>query len=96
VIGINIARAGRTESYAIPADAAQSLLLDLMSGKLAPKETTAAAPQTLADKVAALKAALEKAEAEKGATEKKVADLKAALEKAENELKREKESKAAK
>jgi len=94
VIGINIARAGRTESYAIPADAAQSLLLDLMSGKLAPKETTAAAPQTLADKVAALKAALEKAEAEKGATEKKVADLKAALEKAENELKREPKARA--
>jgi serine protease Do len=37
VIGINIARAGRTESYAIPAEALQKLLPELMSGKLAPK-----------------------------------------------------------
>lgn len=35
-VGINIARAGRTESYAIPAEAVQSLLPDLKSGKLAP------------------------------------------------------------
>jgi serine protease Do len=37
VIGINIARAGRTETYAIPAEAVQPLLRDLRSGKLAPK-----------------------------------------------------------
>lgn len=36
VIGINIARAGRTESYAIPAEAVKPLLDDLKSGKLAP------------------------------------------------------------
>jgi serine protease Do len=36
VIGINIARAGRTESYAIPADIVTSLLEPLKSGKLAP------------------------------------------------------------
>jgi serine protease Do len=35
-IGINIARAGRTESYAIPTEAIRPLLKDLMSGKLAP------------------------------------------------------------
>jgi serine protease Do len=90
-IGINIARAGRTESYAIPADAVQGLLVDLMSGKLAPREATTAAPQTLAEKVKELKAALEKAETDKSAAEKKIAELKAALEKAENDLKREKE-----
>ncbi|MCS7168717.1 MAG: PDZ domain-containing protein [Gemmatales bacterium] len=33
VIGINIARAGRTESYAIPSEAVQKLLPDLMRGK---------------------------------------------------------------
>jgi serine protease Do len=33
VIGINIARAGRTESYAIPADVVQSLIPDLVAGK---------------------------------------------------------------
>jgi serine protease Do len=37
VIGINIARAGRTESLAIPAEAVKPLLGDLKSGKLAPK-----------------------------------------------------------
>jgi serine protease Do len=36
-VGINIARAGRTESYAVPAEAVQGLLADLQSGKLAPK-----------------------------------------------------------
>jgi serine protease Do len=38
VIGINIARAGRVESYAIPAEVIRPLLPDLMSGKLAPKK----------------------------------------------------------
>jgi serine protease Do len=37
VIGINVARAGRTESYAIPSEAVRPLLEDLMSGRLAPK-----------------------------------------------------------
>jgi serine protease Do len=98
VIGVNIARAGRTESYAIPSEAVQTLLLDLMSGKLAPKETTVAVELTAADKVAAARAALQRAEADKATAEKKLAELKAALEKAEAELKREKEkeSKAAK
>lgn len=36
VIGINIARAGRTETYALPAEAVKPLLADLQSGKLAP------------------------------------------------------------
>jgi serine protease Do len=36
VVGINIARAGRTESYAIPSEEVQKLLLPLMSGELAP------------------------------------------------------------
>ena len=44
VIGINIARAGRTESYAIPADVILSLLSDLKSGKLAPESAHAEPP----------------------------------------------------
>jgi serine protease Do len=36
VIGMNICRAGRTESYAVPAEVIQPLLPDLMSGRLAP------------------------------------------------------------
>jgi serine protease Do len=36
-VGVNIARAGRVESYAIPSEVLRPLLADLMSGKLAPK-----------------------------------------------------------
>ena len=35
-VGINIARAGRVESYALPASVIKGVLADLMSGKLAP------------------------------------------------------------
>jgi serine protease Do len=35
-VGINIARAGRTESYAVPSDVVRDLLPQLMSGQLAP------------------------------------------------------------
>jgi serine protease Do len=37
VVGVNIARAGRVESYAVPADVILALLPDLESGKLAPR-----------------------------------------------------------
>jgi serine protease Do len=37
-VGINIARAGRTETYAIPAAAVRQLLPELKSGRLAPSE----------------------------------------------------------
>lgn len=40
VVGINIARAGRTESYAIPSDVLRTLMFDLMSGKLAPRKAS--------------------------------------------------------
>jgi len=36
VVGINIARAGRSESYAIPSESVRELLLPLMSGMLPP------------------------------------------------------------
>jgi serine protease Do len=35
-VGINIARAGRTETYAVPAEAVRGLLADLMAGNLPP------------------------------------------------------------
>ncbi|MEX0701877.1 MAG: PDZ domain-containing protein [Planctomycetales bacterium] len=38
VVGLNIARAGRTESYAIPASEILPLLADLKAGKYAPKD----------------------------------------------------------
>jgi len=37
VIGLNIARGGRTETYAVPSDVVVGLMYDLMSGRLAPK-----------------------------------------------------------
>jgi serine protease Do len=37
VVGLNICRAGRVESWAIPAEVVQSVLTDLKSGRLAPK-----------------------------------------------------------
>jgi serine protease Do len=44
VIGVNISRAGRTESYAVPAEEIQPLLPDLMSGRLAPPPPKAETP----------------------------------------------------
>lgn len=41
-VGINIARAGRTETYAVPSEAVLSLLDDLKSGKLAPPKDVVA------------------------------------------------------
>jgi serine protease Do len=56
-IGINIARAGRTESFAIPYEVVQGLMSDLKSGKLAPKDDGE-------DRIAELEAALKKAQME--------------------------------
>jgi serine protease Do len=56
-VGINIARAGRVESYAIPTESVLALVNDLKSGKLAPKEPPSPT-------IAELEQALEKARAE--------------------------------
>jgi S1-C subfamily serine protease len=79
VLGINIARAGRVESYAIPTEAITPLLADLMSGKLSPK--LAAVKKQIDD----LKAALKKAEEDKAAADKKLNDAQAELKKQETE-----------
>jgi len=42
VVGINIARAGRTETYALPAELILPVLADLKSGRLAPPATAEA------------------------------------------------------
>jgi serine protease Do len=41
VVGINISRAGRVETWAIPAEVVQPLIPELQSGRLAPKEKKA-------------------------------------------------------
>ncbi|MCO6046851.1 S1C family serine protease [Aeoliella sp. ICT_H6.2] len=45
VVGFNIARSGRTESYAIPANVAITRFYDLMSGNLSPAEVPVDDPQ---------------------------------------------------
>ena len=42
VVGLNIAHAGRTECYCLPADVLLPLMYDLMSGRLGPAEKSAA------------------------------------------------------
>jgi serine protease Do len=82
VIGINIARAGRVESYSIPTEALTPVLADLMSGKLSPKAVAKAAREK---KVTELKAALKKAEADQAEAEKKVKETQDALKKQEGD-----------
>jgi serine protease Do len=82
VLGINIARAGRVESYSIPTEAILPLLGDLMSGKLSPKYLAIAA---LEKKIADLKAAVKKAEEDKAAIDNKVKEAQDALKKHEAE-----------
>ena len=55
-VGINIARAGRTESYAIPSDKVRALLADLRSGKLAPKDEPVVNVEDMQDSIKKLKA----------------------------------------
>src|SRR5207244_2687877 len=88
VIGINICRAGRTESWAVPGEVVLPLLADLMSGKLAPPSAVEeAAKLTLENVVANAKAALEKAERDKNRVDKDFTEAKKAVLSAEANLK---------
>jgi serine protease Do len=71
IIGVNIARAGRTESWAIPTEALIPLLAELMVDKTA---------KTPAEKVKAARAALKVAEAQKLLADRKLSEARAALE----------------
>jgi serine protease Do len=81
VVGINIARAGRVETYAIPSETVLTLLPDLMSGKLPPKGDSLK-PLTAAEQLIQAKDELQKAEDEKKALEGKLAQLREAVQKA--------------
>jgi serine protease Do len=81
VIGINIARAGRVETYAIPSEAVQTLLPDLMSGRLPPKADSLK-PLTPAEQFIQAKDELRKAEEDKKALDSKLVQLREAVEKA--------------
>jgi len=85
VVGLNIARAGRTETYAIPSDAVLALLPQLKSGKLAPPPPEEVAARK---KLAELTEKVKEAELQFSEAEKKAAAARAALEKARAELKK--------
>jgi serine protease Do len=40
VLGLNVCRAGRTETWAVPSEVIRAALPDLLAGRLAPKQTT--------------------------------------------------------
>jgi serine protease Do len=80
VIGINIARAGRVESYSVPTEALTPVMADLMSGKLSPRNVMIA---NLEKKITELKATLKKAEEDKATAEKQITDSQDAIKKQE-------------
>jgi serine protease Do len=80
-IGINLARAGRVETFAAPAEAIQALVPDLESGKFPPPPVPTAAEKKLSE----AKAAFEKVEKDRADLEKRGKDAKAAFDKAEKE-----------
>jgi len=89
VIGINVARAGRTESYAVPSEAVLPLLADLRSGKLAPPAAASAGAgpnPTDLQKIAEAKAAFQKAEADVAEAQQRAAEARALLERLQSEL----------
>lgn len=102
-LGINIARAGRVESYAVPVDAVLALLPDLKAGKLPPPElkealarveaaraNLAQAEKALKDieqQITEAKLLPDKAVADHQEAQKRIKEAKIALEKAELELK---------
>lgn len=88
VVGINICRAGRVESWAVPSEVIQPILLELMSGKLSPKKSDAGTSRlTPEEKLAAAKAAIAKVEIDKSRIEKDVEQARQALKSAEAEVK---------
>jgi serine protease Do len=89
VIGINICRAGRTESWVVPGEVIRPLLFDLISGKYAVKEE--AGTLTLDEQIDSTRQALRKAELDKAQSEKRLGELRVELEKLETQARLAKE-----
>ncbi len=86
IVGVNIAHAGRTETYCLPTDVVLRAMYELMSGRLSPSLVEAARKAAAEKEAAEAKAVEAKAAAEKkalddAAKEKKAAEAKAAAEK---------------
>ena len=86
VLGINICRAGRTESWAVPTETIQPLLFELMSGKLAPPSSRPV-KHTMEERLEIAKATLARAEREQTRGEKELAEARKSVVVAETELK---------
>ena len=82
-VGINVARAGRVESYAIAAAAVQPLLEELKSGKLAPKGgfELVLKQRAVDRRIAAHESALRRAERDKADAERRIELARRTLEK---------------
>jgi S1-C subfamily serine protease len=93
IIGINIARAGRTESYALPSETVQPLLVDLMSGKLAPKAQPAST-MNAEQRIVAAKAHISKLQSQQTEVEKLLKSARATLAEAEATLEAQKQAEA--
>jgi serine protease Do len=96
VIGVNIARAGRTESYAIPAEAVMALLPDLRSGKLVPKAEEVSAEEKRHERRRAVEKQLSLAKAEVRVLEGRLDTLRLIDDDSEKTAKMEKQLVAAK
>jgi serine protease Do len=84
VIGINIARAGRVESYAIPSEVVASITAELKSGELMPAPPVAEYEKKLAEAMASLQKAEASVKEVKGQLDKVVGEAQDALKKVEN------------
>ena len=84
VIGINIARGGRTDTYAIPAESIKPLLADLYVAKAS---DTSAVSKALAQKIKLAEALIREANASKETAEKKLSAAKTTLETFQNQIK---------
>jgi serine protease Do len=90
-LGINVARAGRVETYTAPAEAVMALLPDMKAGKFAPKEVVKTEPEDVRKAREALKKVetdLLDAQKKTDELKKKVEEAKRALDKAEADAKK--------
>ena len=82
VVGVNIAHAGRTETYCLPTDVLIVSMYQLMSGRLSPALVEAVEKAKAQKDAAELKAAEDRLAAERKVVEEKAAAAKRAAEKA--------------
>ncbi|NQU26001.1 MAG: trypsin-like peptidase domain-containing protein, partial [Candidatus Nealsonbacteria bacterium] len=93
VVGVNIARGGRTETYTAPADALLPLMYDLMSGRLTPPEIVKQREEARKKAEEEAKKKAEEEAKKKAEEEKKKADEAARLKAEEEKRKADEEAK---